>query len=158
MIIKLLLMVVLILLGLLYWLLPETKVASHFKMNETLFSITNIIGIICGAIGLAITIIFPQFIMKEHLYEIILLPFLFINVYWAIIIKVRKSEKILDEKQEYDMTQGATKAWIISIPVMLIVFWMYKGKILEGAIFFPIYLFQTLFFYSAGTLFYFKKA
>jgi len=156
-IIKFILVLTFVIAGLLYWLLPKTKLAKHFKMNETLFVATNVIGIICGIIGLVVTLVWPQFIVEMHLWELILIPFVIIHVYWAIIMKTRKTLDVLDEKQEYDMTKAAAITWGLSIPAMVFLFILYDKEILSGIAWFPYYLFTALLIFSATTLFSFKK-
>ena len=157
-IIKIALVVILLIAGLSYWLLPKTKLARHLKMNETIFVFTTIIGMICGVLGLIVTINWPQFIMELHLWEVILMPFVLVNVYWAMIMKIRKTPAILDEKQILNMTNAAAVTFKFSIPLMVILFILYDLEVLSGIIFFPYYFFIALLFYSASTLFYFRKA
>lgn len=107
---------------LLYWLLPRTRLARRITMNETLFSVTSIVGIICGAAGLVVTVLWPQFIVQLHLWELILMPFVLLNIYWAVIMKTRRSAQILDEKQLFDMTHAAAVTWGVSITAMAILF------------------------------------
>lgn len=156
--IKHFLLFVLTLAGLLYWLLPKTRLASHFRMNETLFVLYFITGIICSAIGLVVTVMYPRFITVKHLWELIILPFILINIYWAIIIRTRGKQDMIDKKQEFDMTRGAALSFAGSIPAMTILYELYKSDICEGTVFFPIFFFQALFFFSAFTLYFYKKA
>ena len=154
------LVLVLILAGaiFLYWLLPRTRLARRIAMNETLFVITCIVGIACGVIGLFVTLVWPQYIVELHLWELILIPFVLVNIYWAVIAKMGKSAGILDEKQLFDMTKAAAGTWGISITAMAILYLLYDRGIVHGVIWFPYYLFGTLLFYSASTLFYSKRA
>ena len=50
--IKLTLLLIIILAGLSYWLIPKSKLRSKFQMNENVFIITQSIGILCGVAGI----------------------------------------------------------------------------------------------------------
>jgi hypothetical protein len=157
-IIKLALAILVIAAALAFWLLPKTKIARKFKMSEALFMLTNIIGMICGAAGLLVTFAWSGLIVEYHLWEIILMPFVLIYVYWGIIMRTGKSLAILDEKQSLNMASAAAMTWSISIPAMAFLFILYYQNILQGMLWFPYYFFVTLLIFSASTLFYFKKA
>lgn len=156
-IIKLILVLIIALAIVLYWLLPKTRLAKHFKMNERLFIITNIIGVTCGIIGLLVTFIWPQFIVELHLWEVIVTPFALMYIYWLLIIRIRKTAEIVDEKQDYNMTKAGAITMAFSIPAMVIMFMLYYDKIFDGAIWFPYYFFVLLLFFSGTTLVLFKK-
>ena len=156
-IIKLALVIIIAVAILLCWLLPKTKLAKYFKMNERLFVITNVIGVICGIVGLVVTFIFPQFIVELHLWEVIITPFALMYIYWLLIIKIRKTTEVLDEKQDYNMTKAGAITMALSIPAMVIMFFFYYNKVFDGPIWFPYYFFVILLFFSGTTLFLFKK-
>ena len=156
-IIKLILVFIVALAIVLYWLLPKTRLAKYFKMNERLFVITNIIGVTCGIIGLVVTFILPQFIVELHLWEIIVTPFALMYIYWLLIIRIKKTAQVLDEKQDYNMTQAGAITMALSIPAMIIMFALYYNKVFDGPIWFPYYFFVTLLFFSGTTLFLFRK-
>ena len=156
-IIKLILVFIIALAIVLYWLLPKTRLAKYFKMNERLFVITNIIGVTCGIIGLVVTFVLPQFIVELHLWEIIVTPFALMYIYWLLIIRIKKTAQVLDEKQDYNMTQAGAITMALSIPAMVIMFTLYYNKVFDGPIWFPYYFFVTLLFFSGTTLFLFRK-
>ena len=157
-IIKLILVLVLVIAGLAFWLLPKTRLAKRFRVNETLFIVTNIIGMICGAIGLVVTFVWPQFIVELHLWELILIPFVLVYVYWDIIRRAQKTSNLLDEKQVFDMTHAGAATWSLSIPAMVFLFILYEKKVVSGIVWFPFYLFTSLLIFSTITLFSFRKA
>ncbi|MFQ5772537.1 MAG: hypothetical protein ACE5HX_18515 [bacterium] len=156
-VIKILLVSLLLIAGFLYWLLPKTKFVKHCKMNETLFVFTCVIGIICGVIGLLVTFVWPQFIVELHLWELIIMPFVLIWIYWGMIIRVRKTTEIIDEKQNLDMTRAAATTWIISIPALAFMFILYEESIMAGTVWFPYFFFMSLFVFSLSLLFFFRK-
>ena len=49
--VKITLVAVLLIAGLLYWLIPKSRIARHCKLNEPLYMLTSIVGMICGAVG-----------------------------------------------------------------------------------------------------------
>lgn len=145
-----------------YWVLPNMKIAKHFKMNESLFIASHILGIVCGIIGLAATILWQQMVVKTHLFEFMVVLFGFIFVYWAIILKARKSANIsdiLDEKQIDNIRKSATTTLFVVTCIMLLMYFISYNKvfILEGKIWFLCYFFMALLIYSGSTLYYFKK-
>lgn len=156
-IIKLALVIIIALAILLYWLLPKTRLAKYFKMNERLFVITNIIGVTCGIIGLLVTFIWPQFIVELHLWELIVTPFVLMYIYWLLIIRIKKTAEFIDEKQDYNMTTAGAITMAFSIPAMVMMFMLYYNKILDGPIWFPYYFFVTLLLFSGTTLVLFRK-
>ena len=142
-----------------YWVLPNTKMANHLKMNEPLFVITNVLGMICGIIGLVATFLWQELIVETHLFEVIVILFGCVYVYWAMIMKRKKTVEIsdiLDEKQIDDMTKAAAFTLTLSTCVMLIVY-LHNLVALEGKTWFLFYFFIVLLVYSASTLYYFKK-
>ncbi len=157
-IIKLVLVVVLALVGLLYWILPRTRLAARLQVNETVFVVTTIVGVICGTAGLLVTFLFPGVIVELHLWELIVLPLVLINFYWLIVSRVRRTAAVLDEKQQMNLMNAAALTWAGSIPAMALLFVLYSENVLQGMIWFPYFLFVTLLIFSASMLFYFKRA
>ncbi|MFO7980863.1 MAG: hypothetical protein R6V00_08535 [Candidatus Aminicenantes bacterium] len=145
-----------------YWVLPNTKIAKHFKMNESLFIASHILGMVCGVIGLTVTFLWKQMVIKIHLFEFMVILFGIIFVYWAMILKARKSVKIsdiLDEKQMDNIRGSAAVTLSVVTGIMLMMyFFSYHGVfVIEGKVWFLFYFFMTLFIYSVSTLYYFKK-
>jgi len=145
-----------------YWVLPNMKIAKHFKMNESLFIASHILGMICGIIGLAFAILWQQMVVKTHLFEFMVVLFGLIFVYWAIILKARKSANIsdiLDEKQIDNIRRAATSTLFVVTCIMLFMYFIsyYNVFILEGKIWFLCFFFMSLLIYSGSTLYYFKK-
>ncbi len=155
--IKLFLAATLVLLALLYWILPRTKLSRKFKMNIGLFYIMNVIGIVCGTLGIIVSFVWPDLVLERHYFELILLPILFAYVYTAIIKKVGDAKELYDEKQNLNMTQAAAVTWPMSILFVFLLYAMYQEGILTGLIFFPIFLYFSFTFYSVSTLYFFKK-
>ena len=157
-IIKLLLVLIIVLGGLGYWLLPKTRMAKKWIMTEKLYTATQIIGMICGAAGLAVMFIWTQAAMDNHLWELILMPYFVMMVFWGIIMRTQKTTEITDEKQGLDMAQAMAVTFGFSTIVMgFVLFPLYSAQILRGAMWFPVYLFMSVMFLSIFTLVNFKK-
>lgn len=145
-----------------YWVLPNTKLAKRLKMNESLFVISHILGMICGVIGLVATIFWQQMIVETHLFEFLVIFFGLIYVYWFIVLKAKRTSEssgVLDEKQIENITKsGAATLYLVTCVLLLMYFASYHRVFaLEGKTWFLFYFFMTLLIYSANTLYYFKK-
>ncbi len=141
-------------------------------VDETLFEITQLAGIVCGAIGIVFTL-FTYFAMgnaKLPLFSwliwlifayciIILIPYFLIIIYWVVRLISSKSRSLYDEKQKQDLFRAGWTAWIISIPVMFIFLIINLGKanFASAVLWFPFYMFINLFVFSSATIIYFKK-
>jgi len=155
--IKLTLLLIIIVAGLSYWLIPKSKFRSKFQMNENVFIVTQSIGILCGIAGLFITFIYPQYIIELHLWELLIMPYFLIYMYWAIVMKIKKSLEIIDEKQGTDMGIAGGITFSISFIAMVIIFNLYQNGIVQGLVWFPYYIFITILVFSCSTLFSYKK-
>jgi uncharacterized protein YjeT (DUF2065 family) len=157
-IIKLALVLIIVLSGLGLWLLPRTRLAKRFEMTEKLFTATQIIGMICGATGLAVMFIWTRAAMDNYLWELILMPYFVMMVFWGIIRRTQKSREIIDEKQGLDMAQAMAITFGFSTIVMgFVLFPLYSADLLRGAMWYPVYLFLSILFFSVFTLINFRK-
>ncbi len=99
-IIKLVITPILIVAVLLVWLIPKTNFSRRIKMTEKVFIIMQVAGALCGIMGMTATILWPHLIVQTHLMWVILLPYALINFYYLMIMKIKKTIKIIDEKQD----------------------------------------------------------
>lgn len=157
-IIKLGLFLIVVLACFMYWLLPRTRLARHFKINEKVFNVTFFISICCSVFGLVATSLWPQSIFELHLWELLTLPIFLVYVYWFIVLKTTKKTELVDEKQEFDMAKGAALSMAFTIPCMALLLNLYQRGVLEGFVWFPYYLFITLLLFSVGTLYSYRKS
>ncbi len=159
-IIKIIIVVVLLLTALCYWLIPKTKFAQKMKMTVSIFITTNIVGIVCGIFGLIGIFMWNELIIKLHLWELIVMPYVLVWVYWLIIIRIKKTSEIVDEKQEWDMSQAAGSTIAGTILIFAFMFNLSYSDIyqLNNGMWFPFYLFTTIFLYSLSTLLFFKRS
>jgi len=133
------------------------KLSKKIVLNDKVFIGTQIIGIFSGVTGLFITFLYPENIIRLHLWELLIMPYVIVQVYWLIIIRIKKTSIITDEKQEFDMSRAGGITFGLSMPGMIILFILYYHEILDGLIWFPYYLFLTIFIFSGSTLYFFKK-
>ncbi|MCK4301523.1 MAG: hypothetical protein KAW91_02055 [candidate division Zixibacteria bacterium] len=107
---------------------------------------------------MVITFTSPEKIVELHLWELILIPFVLVYVYWGIARRSSHSDDLIDEKQEHDMTKAAATTWAFSIPAMAILFMVWNSVDASDSIWLPYYIFVTILIFSATTLVYFKRA
>ena len=131
-----------------YWIIQKTALKRYLKFNETIFSLLQILGAFFGFVGLLSTILWPTYIMASDLWQILLLPFLIIQMYWQLIKKMSKERDLLDEKQLADMKNASSITLFLSIIGMIILYVAFKENQLSGLVWFPFYLFFVNFIYS----------
>ena len=131
-----------------YWIIQKTALKRYLKFNETIFSLLQILGAFFGFVGLLLTILWPTYIMASDLWQILLLPFLIIQMYWQLIKKMSKERDLLDEKQLADMKNASSITLFLSIIGMIILYVAFKENQLSGLVWFPFYLFFVNFIYS----------
>ena len=134
-----------------YWIFQKTALKKYLKFNETIFSLLQILGAFFGFVGLLLTILWPTYIMASDLWQILLLPFLIIQMYWQLIKKMSKERDLLDEKQLADMKNASSITLFLSIIGMIILYVAFKENRLSGLVWFPFYLFFINFIYSITT-------
>lgn len=156
--IKITLVAVLVLAGLLYMLLPKLRISNRLHFSESLYVSTATVGILSGIVGLVLTFALPVKVVELHIWEMVLMPFALMYFYWALVLKIKRHQTFLDEKQELDMTRAAGLTLAISIPAMAALAVISGGNGLAEQIWLPYYLFVTVLVYSVGSLIYYKSA
>ncbi len=146
----------------------NTHTLEHsMLMSENLYLIMHITGVICAGLGLFEIVsefymgLSPQtrqwFVLPILL--ITVAPYLLVAAGWYFnTIREHKAGNI-DEKQKMDMILAGYTAWLVSIPIMLFLY-IYQYNNIQGLIsifWLPIYIFTTLFIFSACSLLYYKK-
>jgi hypothetical protein len=142
-------------------------VSKFLIINESVFVIMNIIGLICGGIGLAVTYLLSYINTPPVLWNYIILPVCFIIILpYAAIIFFRFTNTLnkvdsntFDEKQKLDLYKSGISTWLVSLPCMLIVFMLYYLNVpgFTGLVWFPYFLFISLLLFSGQVLYFFKK-
>lgn len=148
---------VLIIAGILYYFIPKTKLAKVFEMNEAVFVVLNILGIVFGGVGLLSIFVFDPLFVRSVLWKLIILPYALCWIYIALIMRIERTTEIYDEKQNFDMTQGAGVTLGVMIYfVAVIISPLMQSGLLSIRLFMPCYIFSTIFFFSLITLMMYK--
>lgn len=83
--VKLVLVALLILAGLAMWLAPKTRLFRQRRISERAFVATCVIGILCGAVGLAVTFLWPRQVLEWHIWEAMVMPLTLAYCYWLLV-------------------------------------------------------------------------
>lgn len=144
---------------LLAFILPKTRLSSYFKVSERYFVLTNICGMLCGALGIVAIFMFPAEAVKAYWWKIIILPFVFMEIYLLFPMLAKKTTKIFDEKQEFNMgTAGGITLGITILFMGIIVEPIIQSGALEILLLFPFYINLVILTFSFITLVLFKTA
>jgi Ca2+/Na+ antiporter len=155
-VVKLLLVALLVVAGLVA-LLPRRRTPGRPVISEKLFVTTCLVGAVCGAVGLAVLFAWPQRVLGWHLWELAAMPLVLLYAYWIAMARAARTDRTLDEKQDFDMTRAAALTSSFSVPVMCVPFAVAEKSAFDGGLWFPYFLFVTLFMNSGITLYYFKR-
>ena len=139
-------------------------------VDETVYEITQYVGIVCGIAGLAFTVLaditLNEWALKNWLIRLVLfyclmiiLPWFTMVVYWLVRLSRKTEASLYDEKQEQDLARSGLNALLVSIPVMAVIFILNYGSegSATGFLWLPYYLFSTLFVFSLSLLVRFKR-
>ena len=139
-------------------------------VDETVYEITQYVGIVCGIAGLAFTVLaditLNEWALKNWLIRlvlfyclIIILPWFTMVVYWLVRLARNAEATLYDEKQEQDLARSGLNALLVSIPVMAVIFILnYRSEgSATGFLWLPYYLFSTLFVFSLSLLLRYKR-
>lgn len=155
--IKLIIAITLLIALLLFWLIPKFKFAPRLKMNQTIFYLINSMGILCGLAGLGVTLWIGNEIMAKHYFELLMLPLFLCYLFLAILLRIQGEDKVLDEKQNLNMTQAAAFAFVATLFFSFLLYAVDKSGVLIGSAFFPAFFSFSVFSYSGATLYYFLR-
>jgi len=156
---KYFILIILAVAGLAVWMLPKASFASRISMTERSYVIIHWIGLISGLIGIVLTFMFPTSILREHIYELVLLPVVAAYaVYPAIVARVTRSNELYDEKQIWDTTRAAALSLGGTTMTMFMVYAYYNEGVLSGVIWFPLMMFSVVAWYSGGTLIFHRSS
>lgn len=129
------------------------------KIDESLYWTINSMGVVCGLMGLALTL-YAGRITNPWLgwYMLVLLmPYCIIIFFWLVSWKKGDGSKAYDEKQKYDVIRAAATTLLVSIPAMIVLFVLYSFKIYAHLFWFPFYIFMSLLVFSGSALCYYKR-
>lgn len=139
-------------------------------VDEIIYEVTQYVGIVCGLIGVLFTsyayVVLNDFTIRNWLIWllmfyclVIILPYFTMIIYWIIRLAGRAEMTLFDEKVRQDIAQAGLTAWLVSIAVMVLIFFSSFGKTSSATMFmwFPFYLFSTLLVFSVSLLERYKK-
>lgn len=135
--------------------------------DEVLFLTVHQIGVFAAVIGLVFIGALYCFGKPSAEYInglllllsiVVLLPYAVAVLYWLFTKRRTKIKEWYDEKQYIDILRGSLVALIVSVFVIMVMFFMSILGLIksETVIWFPVYLFVTLLVFSGSTL-YFSK-
>jgi hypothetical protein len=152
------------------------SVTTKSVSREQIFVAMNIIGIVCGVVGILLVLLFSQaynvirlsIVYKIVPYFFVLLPYLLSLAGWGIRYFRDKRSGWYDEKQNSNINRSGMVALLISLglTIGLAIFYFHKipevfDKIdISGVItvmLLPFYCFVVLFVFSVTALFHFKN-
>ena len=123
------------------FILPNTKLAKYFRVNEKFFVITNIIGILSGTLGIVAIFSFSPEIVKTYLWKILIMPYVYLQIYTLYVMIAKNTLNIYDEKQDFNMTTGAAITFGAMIVIMtFIITPLITNQILEINLLNPFFL------------------
>lgn len=152
-----LLLVALLVVAALVAVLPRRRAAGRPVISEKLFVATCLVGALCGVAGLVILFAWPQHLLAWHLWELAAMPLVLLYAYWAGMLRAARTDRALDDKQDFDMTRAAALTWSFSVPAMAVPFALAPKTAFDGGLWFPYFLFVTLLMSSGLTLYYFER-
>ena len=139
-------------------LIVAKKCSKIIVKEEVLFVTAQLIGILCGSVGLWINFSFlvreipsENYIDIFPFYLLCVLPYGLTALTWLLKKLHDKPTDWYDEKQWQDMAKASLVTLIISIPGMALLF--LTGHPL-GMFWFPHYFFLALFLFSGSTLYF----
>jgi hypothetical protein len=154
----------------------DKNVTTKSVSREQIFVAMNIIGIVCGVVGIFLVLLFSQaynvvrlsIVYKIVPYCFVLLPYLLSLAGWGIRYFKDKRAGWYDEKQNSDINRSGMIALLVSlgVTISLAIFYFHKipevfGNIdIAGVVtvlLLPFYCFVVLFVFSVTALYKFKN-
>jgi len=144
----------------------QRKSAEKINRDVNIFLMVQYVGLVCGLMGLSIMSLgffYPSgWNLLTHTLitgAILTFPYILSLGYWLVTKLSEKDRQLFDEKQRLDVGKSAFLTLIIITFLMFGVF-LYNLGHLEGVIrmlWFPLYLFNSLFIFSLGNLFFSRR-
>lgn len=143
------------------------KQVDEVSRDVSIFLVVQFVGLVCGLLGLAaasLGFLFPRaWSLTLHTVLgglVLIFPYALALGYWIITKLTEKDRQWFDEKQQLDIGRSAFLT-IILVSAFMIALFIVQFNNLDGVIRFqwlPLYLFMTLFLFSAGNIYYSSKA
>jgi len=141
------------------FIIPKTKLSKYFTVTDKYFVFTNIVGFTSGFLGLIAIFSFSPDIVKSYLWKILIMPYVYLQIYTLYVMMGKKTTKIYDEKQDFNMSSGAGITLAVMVVIMgFIVMPLLNNQILELNLLFPFFLNTTVVVFCLATLVLYKKA
>jgi hypothetical protein len=156
-VVKLVLVASLVLAGLAVWIVPKMGWLRHRQVGERLFIATQVVGMLCGVVGLVVIFAWPQQALESHLWELMVLPYALVYFYWIIIMRRARRLDVVDEKQGLNMATAGGVTVGLGIFAMFVAFVLHDRGIFDARLFYPYFLLVTILILSATTLLFFKR-
>lgn len=147
----------------LYWSIPNSSWGKrHLFLGESAYSLSFYMGIFLGIIGLVAVLIDPFMVIRSHLFELLLVLFGLNYVFWAMVMKSRKTTdiaKLLDEKQIRNLSDSAAATLMLVTGIMTLMYFIsYHGVFtLGGMVWFLVYFFLCMVVFSLANVVLFKR-
>ncbi|MBN2416144.1 hypothetical protein JXO52_09890 [bacterium] len=143
------------------FLLPKTKAVSRLAgrrdVMQRLYTVTGVTGAVTGITGLLSALLLGDRLFILHIWELILLPFALVHIWYYIIRKAGNAERDYDEKQMQDIAKAAGLAWAVMLWIMVLVFVQFQDRLTSSLIWFPVFLFGSILVYGAGMVVFNKR-
>ncbi len=139
----------------------KEKPVKHIARDNNIFLVVQYVGVICGLMGLtssSLRFLFPGATLQVHIVMsliILLMPYALVVGYWLITKLQEEHRQWYDEKQIQDIGRSAFLTLVLSVILMVVVF-ITNYNNLSGVVsllWFPLYLFSVLLFFSLGNLY-----
>ena len=146
--------------------LASTKSTDALK-DESLFLTVHQVGIVTAVFGFLLIFILSISSIPHQYFDgllfmlciIALIPYVLADSYWLFTMRKTKFKDWFDEKQLADISRGALSTLAISVVGSLGFYFLYSCKIvINVSVYFPLYLFQSLLFFSGITFYLSKKS
>ncbi len=148
----------------LYWIVPNTQWGkTKLYLSESRYVFFFYVGLVVGTLGLVTTLFQSELVIQSHLFELLLALFGLNYIFWAMILKREKSvdvSTVLDEKQIDNIIKSAATTLMLSSFIM---FMLYFGSyhnlfVLDGKVWFLVYVFSSMIIFSIGNIVFFQMA
>lgn len=135
--------------------------------DVNIFMIVQVVGVVCGGLGFGMSLLgffYPKgwnpLIHTVMGSIVVLVPYLLMVGYWLVMKIGEKSENFYDEKQTRDIGRSATLT-LITASILMVVLFITQFNALDGVIrylWLPLYICGVITLFSAGNIFFSKKA
>ncbi|MBN2007952.1 hypothetical protein JW960_01255 [candidate division KSB1 bacterium] len=141
----------------LYFIIPRTRWIKYIELNTTAFVITHVFGIIYAALSLVLILLFPDVLLQQNVWLILVAPYIVLTFYWMITRQQLRIPKRYEDRQILSSAKIATMLIVFSMVGMLIILLLFHNSIIGGYIWLPLYIFITMFINSIVSLIIFKR-